>query len=222
MGLVGDDNREQLTLMSLCRNVLDLIPADGASVTLMSDQRDQGLAGAFGELAAELQDLEFTLGEGPGVDAFAHGTPVVVLDLSTATARWPQFALMAAELGLDSVCAFPLGVGAIRFGVLILYGDQACPISPQDLDDALVVRDLVTEIVIAMQSEAGSETVAWALDVSDHRAVVHQATGMISVQLQCDVQEALVRLRGRAFASGQPIDELAVAVVEGRATFDGS
>jgi AmiR/NasT family two-component response regulator len=70
-----------------------------------------------------------------------------------------------------------------------------------------------------MQSDAASESVAWALDIADHRAVVHQATGMVSVQLHCSVEEALLRLRGRAFASGQSIDELAAAVVEGRATF---
>jgi AmiR/NasT family two-component response regulator len=58
------------------------------------------------------------------------------------------------------------------------------------------------------------------LDATDLRAVVHQATGMVSVQAGCTMDEALLRLRSHAFAAGQPIDELAEAVVNGGLRFD--
>jgi len=43
---------------------------------------------------------------------------------------------------------------------------------------------------------------------------------MVSAQVGCGIDEALVRLRGQAFASGQPIDQLAEAVVDGHVRFD--
>jgi hypothetical protein len=89
-----------------------------------------------------------------------------------------------------------------------------------ELADAHDVADLVTQLVLVMQSEAAAESVAWALDVSDHRAVVHQATGKISVQIDSDVEEALVRLRAYSFATDRPIHEVAGDVVTGTIRFD--
>ncbi len=63
---------------------------------------------------------------------------------------------------------------------------------------------------------------AWGLEVDDYRAVVHQATGMISAQLGCAMGEALVRLRGRAFATERPIELVAADVVAGQLRFDES
>jgi AmiR/NasT family two-component response regulator len=78
----------------------------------------------------------------------------------------------------------------------------------------------VPQLVLAMQAEAAEESVAWALEVADHRAVVHQATGMIAVQIDSGAEEALVRLRTHAFAADQPIHEVAEDVVKEQLRFD--
>jgi hypothetical protein len=59
-------------------------------------------------------------------------------------------------------------------------------------------------------------------DLADRRAVVHQAAGMISVQLDTDVAEALLRLRAHAWVHQIPIAEVATAVVARRLRFDDS
>ncbi|MBV8992163.1 MAG: ANTAR domain-containing protein, partial [Pseudonocardiales bacterium] len=51
-------------------------------------------------------------------------------------------------------------------------------------------------------------------------AEVHQATGMISVQLGISVGEAFARLRARAFADDRLLSELATDVVARRIRFD--
>ena len=218
--LTGDPDGEPLTLETLCLRTLELLPADGASIVLMGRGRDQGLASAVGKSALTGQDLEFTLGQGPGVDAYADGRTVLVDDLGFADGRWPLFSPMAVELGVRSVYALPLQVGSIRLGVLCLYGNTPGTLAREYLSDAHLVADLVTHLVIGLQAETPSESLAFALDLSDYRAVVHQATGMISAQLECSVEEALVRLRGRAFAEEQPIEEVAEGVVAGLLRFD--
>jgi hypothetical protein len=218
--LRGDPDGEPLTLTTLCLRSLELLPADGASIVLMGRGRDQGLAGAFGKSALVGQDLEFTLGQGPGVDAYAEGMTVLVEDLGVVDGRWPLFSPAAIELGVRSVCALPLQVGSIRLGVLSFYGTTPGTIASEHLSDAHLVADLVTHLVIGLQSETRSESLAFALDLSDYRAVVHQATGMISAQLDCGIEEALVRLRGRAFATEQPIEQMAEDVVAGSLRFD--
>jgi hypothetical protein len=217
--LTGDSDSPP-TLTTLCLRTLQLLPASGASLVLMSRGHDQGLAGASGESGLVGQDLEFTLGQGPGVDAYADGKTVLVEDLGAADGRWPLYSPMALDLGIRSVCALPLQVGSICLGVLSLYGEKPGVIALDHLTDAHLVSDLITHLVIGLQSETSSESIAFALDLADYRAVVHQATGMISAQLDCSIEEALVRLRGHAFAAERPIDEIAELVVQGSIRFD--
>jgi GAF domain-containing protein len=218
--LTGGADNESPTLTTLCRRTLALVPASSVSVVLMDRGHNQSLAGASDATAESIQNLEFTLGEGPGVDAYAEGRPVLIDDLHAIDGRWPQFSGAATELGVCAVLALPLQVGAIRLGVLALYRDQPWLVSTEQLTDVLLVADLVTHLVLAAQSEVASESVAWALDVSDYRVVVHQATGMISAQLEIGIEEALVRLRGRAFGAERPIDEVAEDVLAGFLSFE--
>ena len=74
--------------------------------------------------------------------------------------------------------------------------------------------------MLNLQAEAAAESLAWALDIADTRAVVHQATGMISAQLHVGVDEALVRLRGRAFAVDRAVEAVAAEVVAGSSRFE--
>jgi hypothetical protein len=137
-----------------------------------------------------------------------------------ADGRWPLFSSSAWELGIGSVCAVPLQVGSVRLGVLCLYGATPRAIGLEILSDAYLVADLVAHLVLGWQSETASESLAFALEISDYRTVVHQATGMISAQLDCGIDEALVRLRAHAFAGQKPVDEIAEDVVAGSFRFD--
>ncbi len=92
-------------------------------------------------------------------------------------------------------------MGAIKLGVLVLYRAEPVVLEGRELASALLVADMVANQVLDMQAGVVSESLAWSLEVDDYRAVVHQATGMISAQLECGIGEALVRLRGRAFAA---------------------
>jgi ANTAR domain-containing protein/GAF domain-containing protein len=186
----------------------------------MAPARAQSVASAFDGRARAIQDLEFTLGEGPAMDCYARGRPVLVDDVQSLARRWPQFSAAVTAMGVRAVFALPLQTIATRIGVLVLYRDEAGALADGVFADALEVADLVTQLVLVMQSEAATESVAWALDVSDHRAVVHQATGMIAVQIDGDVDEALVRLRAHSFSADRPIREVAEDVVAGQLRFD--
>jgi hypothetical protein len=218
--LSGAADHERPSLATLCRGCVTLLPVSGAAISLMVPAQSQSVASAFDGRARALQDLEFTLGEGPALDAYADGRPVLVDDVGALGVRWPRFSAAVAAMGVQAVFALPLQAVVARLGVLVLYRDTAGPLGEGELADALEVADLVTQLVLVMQSEVAAESVAWALDVGDHHAVVHQATGMIAVQIDADVDEALVRLRARAFSADRPIQDVAEEVVTGQLRFD--
>jgi hypothetical protein len=100
-------------------------------------------------VSAGLEDLQLTVGEGPCLDAFASGGPVLVADLAAQTARWPAFTPAACELGAAAVFSFPLQIGVVRLGSLDLYRDVPGPLSPAELTDALILSDVATQGVVA-------------------------------------------------------------------------
>ncbi len=208
-------------LGTICEACAVALPVCGASLVLMGAGDHESVAGVFGGAAAAAQDAEFMLGEGPGLEAHLVGRPVVVADLMVAADRWPRFAPVAVELGIRAIHAVPLRAGTTTIGVLELYGDHRSG-SPTDWleDPLLLLANTIGLLLLNLQAEAAAESLAWALDIADTRAVVHQATGMISAQLHVGVDEALVRLRGRAFAVDRAVEAVAAEVVAGSSRFE--
>jgi ANTAR domain/GAF domain len=188
----------------------------------MGDHGVEGITGASDTLAAAIQNEEFTLGEGPATDVRQHRRVVLAPDLREMTNDWPQFVPAVARLGIGAMYAIPLRIGAVDLGVLILGGARPSVMTGQDLSDLMILGDLISRLVLDLQAGVTSESLAWALEAADSRAVVHQATGMIAAQLDIGVAEALVRLRASAFATDRPIDQVASEVVAGRRRFEES
>jgi hypothetical protein len=194
---------------------------DGAVLSLAASSGGRAVAHATDEVAARLDDLQFTLGEGPCVDAFAGGGPVLVGDVGSAeaAARWPVYAPAACAAGARAVFAFPLQVGAILVGTLEMYRAAAGSLSGEQLSDALAFSFAALSVVLTATHPppAGAEPAQEHLSfdgLGEGRAQVYQATGMVAVQLGSGLAEALVRLRARAFTSGLPLAEIARQVVD--------
>jgi len=205
-------------LVDLCGHDL---PVTGVGLALMTEAGPAGTVAATDVAALELEDLQFTLGEGPCVDASTTGRPVLQPDLSrTAPLRWPAFAAGAEAAGLAAVFAFPLQVGAIRLGVLDLYRTTAGVLSAGELADALCFTDAATTLLLHAQAQDSPWRLPMeSLTVLDDRAEVHQATGVVSVHAAVSLHEALLLLRARAFAEQRPVGDLAKDVLNGRVDF---
>jgi GAF domain len=202
---------------SLAAACVRSLPVSGVGLALMTDDGPAGIVAATDGAARKLEELQFTLGEGPCVDASQTGRPVLQPDLArTAPVRWPGFAGGALEAGVRAVFAFPLRVGAIRLGVLDLYRDRAGVLSTEELAEALSFADAATLLLLHEQASTAPSS---AVPVLDDRAEVHQATGVVSVQAAVSLAEALVLLRARAFADQRPLGDLARDVLTGTVSF---
>ena len=197
------------------------LPVSGVGLALMTEGGPAGTVAATDGPALELEELQYTLGEGPCVDASRSGRPVLQPDLAaTAPHRWPAFAGGALAAGVAAVFAFPLRVGAIRVGVLDLYRATPGPLSAEHLREALSYADAATMLLLHLQTRARSDGFAPdALAVLDDRAEVHQATGVVSVQAGVALAEAIVLLRARAYAEQRPVGDLARDVLAGTVDF---
>ena len=160
------------------------------------------------------------MGQGPGLAAVATGFPVLVPDLLDTAARWPAFTPGATELKVRAVFAFPLRIGSISIGALVAHRAGPGPLGAGQLVDALALADAVTLVLLHRQDHPASWPPQDLARHEPYRAEVHQATGMISVQLGVGLAEALLRLRAYAYSNDRPIALVAGDVVAHRLHFD--
>jgi hypothetical protein len=215
------------TLAQLCVAGLGVLPIEAVAVTVMNRAGHGGTVHASSPLAGHLEDLAFTLGEGPAVDAFLSGVPVFVEDLECRPGqRWPGFTQEALSLGCRAVFALPLSIGPITVGTLTFYSTQTMALSDAELSLATsmvapasrALIDYVDESIFRPGSESGangSERTASFL-----RAEVYQASGMVMAQMRAPIDEAMATLRAYAFSHNQPINDVAHEVVSRTLRFE--
>lgn len=205
------------TLCADCATELDL---SGSVMALVNDSGHQGVVGASGAAAAQLEDLQFALGEGPSVDASRFNRPVFHSDLMAAgeLSPWPGFGPAAMGSGVRAVFALPLQVGAVRLGSLCLYRSVAGELDQAETATALAYANAALVVLLRLQAPMlpGIGLHPELDEPLEYRAEVHQATGYISAEASIGLTDALLVLRAHAFACDRPLLEVARDVLAGR------
>lgn len=204
----------------LCRACVVEFDVTGAGLSLIVGGAYQGTLGVSDDRVTAIEELQFTLGEGPCIDAQIARRPVQEPNLA-ASIRWPAFGPEALAAGVAAIFAVPLQIGAARFGALDLYRETPGPLGDGVLTDAVAVAGLATTTVLDLQAKAPPGSLPELLEaLAEQHSAVHQAAGMVSVQLGVSLEEALVALRARAFADTRYVSAVAADVVARRIRFD--
>ena len=131
----GDRLRRVLAVLSdgestwpaarLCAVGPQIAGVNGAGVMLMSGDIPHGSLCASDAVSQLIEELQYTLGEGPCVDAYQRDAIVSEPDLADPqTSRWSAFTPPVLQAGVRAVFGFPLRVGMVRLGALNLYRDR--------------------------------------------------------------------------------------------------
>ena len=218
--IVGDVEDERALAEQVCRAYVGGLDVDGAAISLQTASTSSQTLCATDATAELLEDLQFSLGEGACVEAAVTGRPVLVADLHHATeaSRWPTFAAAVVEQSdVGALFAVPLQWGTVNLGVLDLYRKATGSLSGAQLRDAMSAADMAALMFLGVRTDPGAGT--W-LDHSVHgRAEIHQATGMVLVQLGVSATDALARMRAYAVAEQRLLSDVAHDVVSGRLRF---
>ena len=201
----------------LCVAFLQELPIDGAAVSIFGGSAAETLMCASDTTAARIDELQYDLGDGPRWDVFRTHLPVVIPDLSAAGVRaWPAFAEAAASTDAAALFVFPLLAGGLVIGVAELYCTSPREFSPAQTSRAAQIasRTAWTLLRGLMPDDENSSA---AIPLA--RREIHQATGMVLVQTDSTPEEALLLLRGHAFASGRSLQDTALDVVSRQLDF---
>jgi GAF domain-containing protein len=209
-------------LRRICGATAVAMSASGAGVSVMTTEGTWGFAAASDRQSQHLEELQFTLGEGPCVDALASSSPVLVPDVTEGAAgRWPMYAAAVLERGIRSVFAFPLRTGAESIGVLDIFRPRAGRMTHEDVVQSLIFAEIARVTVLDGQDNAPDGALPDGFDEAPgYRAEVFQAQGMVMVQLGVSLAEALLRMRAYAYAEDRPLADVARDIVARTLRFD--
>jgi GAF domain-containing protein len=188
--LVDDfDVVEVLTLLSdRCVEILDVT---AAGIVLASPGGNLAVMASSSEESRLLELFEVQTAEGPCLDCYRSGEPVVNQDLAGAEDRWPRFAPRAVAAGFSSVHALPMHLRAATIGALNLFRSGTGSLDDADTDAAQALADIAT--IAILNNRATLETQAVNTQLSralNSRIAIEQAKGMIAEQRQVSLGEA--------------------------------
>ena len=101
-----------------------MLSVTGAVIAVIGDGQHRGAIAVSDRTYVAVDDLQFSLGEGPCIAADRSAGPVLEPDLDLAVDQWPAFVPAAVGHGVRAAFAFPLRMGAVHVGVLSLYRDS--------------------------------------------------------------------------------------------------
>lgn len=224
----------EVAVDALCSACVGLLDVDGAAVSVVHQGSSRGTFGSSSALGRQLDEYQFTYGEGPCLDAVARRRVVVAPDLdSPGEQRWPAFTGAVLGHGVRGVFAVPIMIASSCVGALDLFRVSAGPLRGPHLAGAVLAADLASTALVdlvratdsdgdrlADQGEDGARDDEVDLQMRMDRIEVYQATGILISQLALSAEDALLRLRAHALATDLTASQVAWAIIHGRIVLD--
>lgn len=218
--VVFDDHDVSVTLGRVAAVARDTIPGVGSVSVMVVDHGVARTAAATDDLALRLDERQYELGSGPGLDASLQGDLAVIADTGTET-RWPGYVAIARELGVGSQIGVPLRASSAFAGERVLGALNGYATQPGALVHAADVAEVFARYAAVCLQHA-QRTVAGADVARDLRAaltvnaVLEQATGITMALHGGSPEAATERLQLEARRRGIGVNEVAQEIVDSR------
>ena len=201
-------------LHRLADNVSEVSGADAVGLMLGDQLGQLQFMAASSESARHLELFQLQVSEGPCVDCFRTGVPVIIGDLAEAEGRWPAFSPEATAHGFRSMHAFPMRLRDRVIGALNVFSTVPLPLEETDVRTIQALADVATIGIIQQQSLTAAETLTEQLQGAlSSRVVVEQAKGLVSRSLDVGVDEAFAMIRSYSRSNGLRLSEVALALL---------
>jgi GAF domain-containing protein len=213
--LVDDfDVVDVLTLLAdRCVETLD-VAAGG--LILVAPDGDLRLMASSSEAMRLLELFELEAEEGPCVDCFRTGEPVVNQDLAEGDGRWPRFAPEALAAGFHSAHALPMRLRGTVIGALNLFRTGEGSLDEADIDAAQALADVATIAILQHRATLDAQVLNEQLNHAlNSRIVIEQAKGVLAERTGSDMEQAFTRLRTHARNHNLRLADVARNVISG-------
>jgi GAF domain-containing protein len=212
--VTGFDVVELLT--ALADRCVDVLDVEAAGIMLVAPDGNLRVMASSSEAMRLLELFELQSKQGPCLDCYRTGNPVVNQDLTLVNGQWPRFASEALAAGFHSVHALPMRLRGTVIGALNLFHVEPGEMGQADVDRAQALADVATIAILqhraTLEAQVLNEQLQHALN---SRIVIEQAKGVIAERRHLNMEQAFSALRTHARNHNRPLVEVAEAVIDG-------
>ncbi len=213
--LVADFDVVEL-LTRLADRCVDVLDVAAAGLMLAGPDGDLRVMASSSEAMRVLELFELQAKEGPCLDCYRSGKPVMNQDLATASSRWPRFAAEALAAGFHSVQALPMRLRSTVIGALNLFHVEAGEMQDADVEAAQALADVATIAILQHRASLEAHVVNQQLqNALNSRIVIEQAKGMVAEREHLNMEQAFSALRNHARNHNLRLVDVAEAVIGG-------
>ena len=188
--LVADfDVVEVLTLLT--DGCIDVLDVGAAGLMLVAPEGELRVMAASSEAMRVLELFELQSQEGPCLDCYRTGQPIVNQDLATVNGRWPRFAAEALAAGFHSVHALPMRLRGTVIGALNLLHIEPGEMRHADIAAAQAMADVATIAILQHRATLEAQVINEQLNHAlNSRIVIEQAKGMVAEREGLTMEQA--------------------------------
>ena len=213
--LVADFDVVEL-LSRLADNCIDVLDVSAAGIMLADPNGNLRVVASSSEAMRLLELFELQNREGPCLDCFRSGRPVVNQVVDAADTRWPTFLPRAQKAGFEAVHALPLRLRDSVIGALNLFHRDAGHLSPPDIEAGQALADIATIAILQNRSTSQAQDLNDQLTSAlTNRIVIEQAKGMVAERETLDMDASFRLLRTYARSHNLRLAEVATSITTG-------
>lgn len=200
----------------LAHRVVELLDAREAGVVL-ADERGLLRSVASSHESAHLLDLfELQNQEGPCLDCYRTGQPLLNQSLVPPGDRWPNFAAEARRLGFTMAHALPMRLRGQVIGAVNIFASNATALGPSQIEVGQALADVATVGLLQERSLREARLLNEQLQGAlSSRIVIEQAKGMLAERRGIEMDAAFDALRAYARNTNQKLSDVAQSLLTG-------
>ncbi|WP_181037544.1 GAF and ANTAR domain-containing protein [Arthrobacter sp. ZGTC412] len=194
--------------------VLSVEDAVGAGVSLIDTNGSRSSAASTGRIVVEADTLQYDLGQGPCLSAWASGHPVDIADVRTDL-RWPEWGTAADDLGLRSCVSVPLLAGDLAFGAIKIYWAQPNAATHRLIRLLELFAAQASIFLANVQARERGRMLSEQLKTTlTHRDIISTAKGIVMASRHMGNHEAMLHLMNRALNENRTLQAVAEEIIE--------
>jgi GAF domain-containing protein len=206
-------------LHRLATRCVELVDASEAGIMLADMDGTLRYVASSSERMRLVELFELQQDQGPCLDAYRVGTPVLCGTTLDANMRWPRFAPQFRDAGFASVSALPMRLRTEVIGVLNLFSSTPGPLGPEDQMVAQALADIATIAILQERALRDAHIVTSQLEAAlESRVVIEQAKGIVAEGAHVSIDAAFALLRGFARSHNRLLSQTAREIIDGTLT----
>ncbi|MER7537575.1 GAF and ANTAR domain-containing protein [Streptomyces sp. NPDC097704] len=216
------DDVDPLTLLRRLADHCVLLTGMDAAGVMLANARGRLQSAVVTEERVEITEMfQAQVDEGPCIDAYTRGEPVLAEDLEQGE-RWPAFTPLARAAGFSAAHSFPLGLHGQNIGALNLLARTPTPCPPEDVRLLKALAGTATTSVLTWSSEPlrPYDIVTRAQAALSAKSVLDIAAGMLAATAGITPAEGGQRMRAYAAVHHRRPADVADDLVRRRLTPD--